>query len=206
VLAYRGIGSTLFSQFTAGFGGIADHRQRHGACAWGVIAPASAFSSWHCERHRNGWTATGAGAAVGTGLALVARSWLAPSRSRWRRNRSGALVGGARGAAAIAGGAQALTVPEDWVASRVQGARRSSARAPHGYRARRLSTSNWPQRAHASVLRHPVPSQRVTVNGRILHQHLHPMGHDVSDHRAHSTGAHVIGAPVSARSPGRRAG
>jgi P-type conjugative transfer protein TrbL len=73
-----GIGSTLFSQFTAGFGGDAHHRRRHGdrACR-AVAARLGIFGPGIAAGLVSGGPQLGAGAAVGTGLAVggAARSW-----------------------------------------------------------------------------------------------------------------------------------
>src|SRR5712692_5693529 len=103
-----GIGSTLFSQFTAGFGGnqptIEDAMSMVLAAlsllGLGIFGPGIANGIV------SGGPQLGAGAAVGTGLAaggaIVAGAGLAAGGAGLA---GGALVGGARGAAAIAGGA-----------------------------------------------------------------------------------------------------
>src|SRR5712672_4192835 len=103
-----GIGSTLFSQFTAGFGGnqptIEDAMSMVLAAlsllGLGIFGPGIANGIV------SGGPQLGAGAAVGTGAAaggvVVAGAGLAAGGAGLA---GGALVGGARGAAAIAGGA-----------------------------------------------------------------------------------------------------
>src|SRR3982075_2502957 len=102
-----GIGSTLFSQFTAGFGGnqptIEDAMSMVLAAlsllGLGIFGPGIANGIV------SGGPQLGAGAAVGTGLAaggaILAGAGLAAGGAGLA---GGALVGGARGAAAIAGG------------------------------------------------------------------------------------------------------
>ena len=85
-----GIGSTLFSQFTAGFGGNQPTIDNAMALVLGaLIAPwPRHFRSWHCQRHRIGWTATRCGSCRRHRLGgwWRHRGWRG-SRSRWRRTR-----------------------------------------------------------------------------------------------------------------------
>jgi type IV secretion system protein TrbL len=93
-----GIGSTLFSQFTAGFGGNQPTIDNAMALVLGALSllGLGIFGPGIANGIVSGGPQLGAGAAVGIGLAaggaIVAGA-------------GGALVGGARGAAAIAGGA-----------------------------------------------------------------------------------------------------
>jgi len=102
-----GIGSTLFSQFTAGFGGNQPSIDNAMALVLGALSlSASASLTRDCHGIVSGGPQLGAGAAVGTALAaggaVVAGAGLAAGGVGLA---GGALVGGARGAAAIAGGA-----------------------------------------------------------------------------------------------------
>src|SRR6266481_1081011 len=102
-----GIGSTLFSQFTSGFGG----NQPTIEDAMSMVLAALAllglgiFGPGIANGIVSGGPQLGAGAAVGTGLAaggaIVAGAGLAAGGAGLA---GGALAGGARGAAAIAGG------------------------------------------------------------------------------------------------------
>jgi type IV secretion system protein TrbL len=103
-----GIGSTLFSQFTAGFGGNQPTIDNAMALVLGALAllGLGIFGPGIANGIVSGGPQLGAGAAVGTGLAaggaIVAGAGLAAGGAGLA---GGALVGGARGAAAIAGGA-----------------------------------------------------------------------------------------------------
>ena len=105
-----GIGSTLFSQFTAGFGGnSADDRRCHGAGARGAIAVGPRhFRSRHRQRHRLRRTATRRGRCSRNGLAaggvVAAGAGLAAGGAGLA---GGAIAGAARGGAAILSGATA---------------------------------------------------------------------------------------------------
>src|SRR5437879_7171438 len=98
-----GIGSTLFSQFTAGFGGNQPTIDNAMALVLGALSllGLGIFGPGIANGIVSGGPQLGAGAAVGTGLAaggaIVAGAGLAAGGA--------GLVGGARGAAAIAGGA-----------------------------------------------------------------------------------------------------
>ena len=99
-----GIGSTLFSQFTAGFGGAqTDHRRRHGDGAGGAVAARPRhLRSRHRQRHRlrrpAAWRrrcrrdrARGRRGVVVAGCGLAAgRSGLAVPRAGLRRERAAA--------------------------------------------------------------------------------------------------------------------
>jgi type IV secretion system protein TrbL len=103
-----GIGSTLFSQFTAGFGGNQPTIDNAMALVLGALSllGLGIFGPGIANGIISGGPQLGAGAAVGTGLAaggaIVAGAGLAAGGAGLA---GGALVGGARGAAAIAGGA-----------------------------------------------------------------------------------------------------
>jgi type IV secretion system protein TrbL len=103
-----GIGSTLFSQFTAGFGGNQPTIDNAMALVLGALSllGLGIFGPGIASGIVSGGPQLGAGAAVGTGLAaggaIVAGAGLAAGGAGLA---GGALVGGARGAAAIAGGA-----------------------------------------------------------------------------------------------------
>ena len=103
-----GIGSTLFSQFTAGFGGNQPTIDSAMALVLGALSllGLGIFGPGIANGIVSGGPQLGAGAAVGTGLAaggaIVAGAGLAAGGAGLA---GGALVGGARGAAAIAGGA-----------------------------------------------------------------------------------------------------
>jgi len=103
-----GIGSTLFSQFTAGFGGNQPTIDNAMALVLGALSllGLGIFGPGIANGIVSGGPQLGAGAAVGTGLAaggaIVAGAGLAAGGAGLA---GGALVGGARGAAAIAGGA-----------------------------------------------------------------------------------------------------
>jgi len=102
-----GIGSTLFSQFTAGFGGNQPTIDNAMALVLGALSllGLGIFGPGIANGIVSGGPQLGAGAAVGTGLAaggaIVAGAGLAAGGAGLA---GGALVGGARGAAAIAGG------------------------------------------------------------------------------------------------------
>jgi type IV secretion system protein TrbL len=103
-----GIGSTLFSQFTAGFGGNQPTIDNAMALVLGALSllGLGIFGPGIANGIVSGGPQLGAGAAVGTGLAaggaIVAGAGLAAGGAGLA---GGVLVGGARGAAAIAGGA-----------------------------------------------------------------------------------------------------
>ena len=103
-----GIGSTLFSQFTAGFGGNQPTIDNAMALVLGALSllGLGIFGPGIANGIVSGGPQLGAGAAVGTGLAaggaIVAGAGLAAGGAGLA---GGALVGGARGAAAMAGGA-----------------------------------------------------------------------------------------------------
>ena len=103
-----GIGSTLFSQFTAGFGGNQPTIDNAMALVLGALSllGLGIFGPGIANGIVSGGPQLGAGAAVGTGLAaggaIVAGAGLAAGGAGLA---GGALAGGARGAAAIAGGA-----------------------------------------------------------------------------------------------------
>ena len=102
-----GIGSTLFSQFTAGFGGNQPTIDNAMALMLGALSllGLGIFGPGIANGIVSGGPQLGAGAAVGTGLAaggaIVAGAGLAAGGAGLA---GGALAGGARGAAAIAGG------------------------------------------------------------------------------------------------------
>src|ERR1700737_41553 len=102
-----GIGSTLFSQFTTGFGGNQPTIDNAMALVLGALSllGLGIFGPGIANGIVSGGPQLGAGAAVGTGLAaggaIVAGATLAAGGAGLA---GGALVGGARGAAAIAGG------------------------------------------------------------------------------------------------------
>ena len=79
-----GIGSTLFSQFTAGFGGNQPTIDNAMALVLGALIPPwpRHFRSWHCERHRIGRTAT---RCRRCGRHRLSGRW---RDRRWRRSRS----------------------------------------------------------------------------------------------------------------------
>jgi type IV secretion system protein TrbL len=103
-----GIGSTLFSQFTAGFGGNQPTIDNAMALMLGALSllGLGIFGPGIANGIVSGGPQLGAGAAVGTGLAagglIVAGAGLAAGGAGLA---GGALAGGARGAATIAGGA-----------------------------------------------------------------------------------------------------
>ncbi len=103
-----GIGSTLFSQFTSGFGGNQPTIEDAMALVLAALSllGLGIFGPGIANGIVSGGPQLGAGAAVGTGLAaggaIVAGAGLAAGGAGLA---GGALVGGARGAAAIAGGA-----------------------------------------------------------------------------------------------------
>jgi type IV secretion system protein TrbL len=102
-----GIGSTLFSQFTAGFGGNQPTIDNAMSLVLGALSllGLGIFGPGIANGIVSGGPQLGAGAAVGTGLAaggaIVAGAGLAAGGAGLA---GGALAGGARGAAAIAGG------------------------------------------------------------------------------------------------------
>jgi len=102
-----GIGSALFAQFTAGFGGNQPTIDNAMALVLGALSllGLGIFGPGIANGIVSGGPQLGAGAAVGTGLAaggaIVAGAGLAAGGAGLA---SGALAGGARGAAAIAGG------------------------------------------------------------------------------------------------------
>src|SRR6478672_5374770 len=102
-----GIGSTLFSQFTAGFGGNQPTIDNAMALVLGALSllGLGIFGPGIANGIVSGGPQLGAGAAVGTGLAaggaIVAGAGLAAGGAGLA---GGALAAGARGAAAIAGG------------------------------------------------------------------------------------------------------
>src|SRR6201994_2655697 len=102
-----GIGSTLFSQFTAGFGGNQPTINNAMALMLGALAllGLGIFGPGIANGIVSGGPQLGAGAAVGTGLAaggaVVAGAGVAAGAVGLG---GGALLGGARGAAAVAGG------------------------------------------------------------------------------------------------------
>jgi type IV secretion system protein TrbL len=102
-----GIGSTLFAQFTAGFGGNQPTIDNAMALVLGALSllGLGIFGPGIANGIVSGGPQLGAGAAVGTGLAaggaIVAGAGLAAGGAGLA---GGALAGGARGAAAIAGG------------------------------------------------------------------------------------------------------
>jgi type IV secretion system protein TrbL len=102
-----GIGSTLFAQFTAGFGGNQPTIDNAMALVLGALSllGLGIFGPGIANGIVSGGPQLGAGAAVGTGLAaggaIVAGAGLAAGGVGLA---GGALAGGARGAAAIAGG------------------------------------------------------------------------------------------------------
>ncbi|SDS81149.1 P-type conjugative transfer protein TrbL [Bradyrhizobium canariense] len=102
-----GIGSTLFAQFTAGFGGNQPTIDNAMALVLGALSllGLGIFGPGIANGLVSGGPQLGAGAAVGTGLAaggaIVAGAGLAAGGAGLA---GGALVGGARGAAAMAGG------------------------------------------------------------------------------------------------------
>src|SRR5271169_2312381 len=103
-----GIGSTLFAQFTAGFGGAQPSIDDAMAIVLAALSllGLGIFGPGIANGIVSGGPQLGAGAAVGTGLAaggaILAGAGLAAGGAGLA---GGALVGGARGAAAIAGGA-----------------------------------------------------------------------------------------------------
>jgi type IV secretion system protein TrbL len=103
-----GIGSTLFSQFTAGFGGNQPTIDNAMALVLGALSllGLGIFGPGIANGIVSGGPQLGAGAAVGTGLAaggvIVAGAGLAAGGAGLAGS---ALAGGARGATAIAGGA-----------------------------------------------------------------------------------------------------
>src|SRR5438270_1084465 len=103
-----GIGSTLFSQFTSGFGGNQPTIEIAMALVLAAISllGLGIFGPGIANGIVSGGPQLGAGAAVGSGLAaggaIVAGAGLAAGGGG---RAGGALAGGARGAAAIAGGA-----------------------------------------------------------------------------------------------------
>ena len=126
-----GIGSTLFAQFTAGFGGNQPTVDNAMALVLGALSllGLGIFGPGIANGIVSGGPQLGAGAAVGTGLAaggaIVAGAGLAAGGAGLA---GGALVGGARGAAAIAGGAAGAYRAGGLGGVARQGARRSSAR------------------------------------------------------------------------------
>lgn len=102
-----GIGSTLFTQFTAGFGGNQPTIDSAMALVLGALSllGLGIFGPGIANGIVSGGPQLGAGAAVGTGAAaggaIVAGAGLAAGGVGLA---GGALAGGARGAAAIAGG------------------------------------------------------------------------------------------------------
>jgi type IV secretion system protein TrbL len=102
-----GIGSTLFAQFTAGFGGNQPTIDNAMALMLGALSllGLGIFGPGIANGIVSGGPQLGAGAAVGTGLAaggaIVAGAGLAAGGVGLA---GGALAGGARGAATIAGG------------------------------------------------------------------------------------------------------
>ncbi|SHN84414.1 P-type conjugative transfer protein TrbL [Bradyrhizobium erythrophlei] len=102
-----GIGSTLFAQFTAGFGGNQPTIDNAMALVLGALSllGLGIFGPGIANGIVSGGPQLGAGAAVGTGLAaggaIVAGAGLAAGGAGLA---GGALAGGARGATAIAGG------------------------------------------------------------------------------------------------------
>jgi type IV secretion system protein TrbL len=102
-----GIGSTLFAQFTASFGGNQPTIDNAMALVLGALSllGLGIFGPGIANGLVSGGPQLGAGAAVGTGLAaggvIVAGAGLAAGGAGLA---GGALVGGARGAAAMAGG------------------------------------------------------------------------------------------------------
>jgi type IV secretion system protein TrbL len=102
-----GIGSTLFAQFTAGFGGNQPTIDNAMALVLGALSllGLGIFGPGIANGLVSGGPQLGAGAAVGTGLAaggiVVAGAGLAAGGAGLA---GGALVGGARGATAISGG------------------------------------------------------------------------------------------------------
>ena len=102
-----GIGSTLFAQFTAGFGGNQPTINNAMALVLGALSllGLGIFGPGIANGIVSGGPQLGAGAAVGTGLAaggaIVAGAGLAAGGAGLA---GGALVGGARGAATIATG------------------------------------------------------------------------------------------------------
>jgi type IV secretion system protein TrbL len=102
-----GIGSTLFAQFTAGFGGNQPTIDNAMALVLGALSllGLGIFGPGIANGIVSGGPQLGAGAAVGTGLAaggaIVAGAGLAAGGVGLA---GGALAGGARGAATIAGG------------------------------------------------------------------------------------------------------
>src|SRR6202000_233283 len=103
-----GIGSTLFAQFTAGFGGNQPTLDNPMALGLGALAllGLGIFGPGIANGIVSGGPQLGAGAAIGTGLAaggaVVAGAGLAAGGAGLA---GGALLGGARGAAAVASGA-----------------------------------------------------------------------------------------------------
>lgn len=102
-----GIGSTLFSQFTAGFGGNQPSIDNAMALVLGALSllGLGIFGPGIANGIVSGGPQLGAGAAVGTGLAaggaIAAGAGIAAGGVGLA---GGALMGGARGAASIAGG------------------------------------------------------------------------------------------------------
>jgi type IV secretion system protein TrbL len=102
-----GIGSTLFAQFTAGFGGNQPTIDNAMALVLGALSllGLGIFGPGIANGLVSGGPQLGAGAAVGTGLAaggvIAAGAGLAAGGAGLA---GGALVGGARGATAMAGG------------------------------------------------------------------------------------------------------
>jgi type IV secretion system protein TrbL len=103
-----GIGSTLFAQFTSGFGGTQPTIDNAMAMVLGALSllGLGIFGPGIANGIVSGGPQLGAGAAVGTGLAaggaIVAGAALAAGGAGLA---GGALVGGARGAATVVGGA-----------------------------------------------------------------------------------------------------
>src|SRR5919197_2671665 len=102
-----GIGSTLFSQFTAGFGGNQPTIDKAMALVLGALSllGLGIFGPGIANGIVSGGPQLGAGAAIGTGLAaggaIVAGAGLAAGGAGLA---GGALAGGARGAATVATG------------------------------------------------------------------------------------------------------
>ena len=102
-----GIGSTLFSQFTAGFGGNQPTIDNAMALVLGALSllGLGIFGPGIANGIVSGGPQLGAGAAVGTGLAaggaIVAGAGIAAGGAGLT---GGALAAGARGAATVAGG------------------------------------------------------------------------------------------------------
>ena len=128
-----GIGSTLFSQFTAGFGGNQPTIEDAMALVLAALSllGLGIFGPGIANGIVSGGPQLGAGAAVGTGLAaggvVAAGAGLLPA---WRRGTRGALAGAARGSAAVARRSRCLSRQWDGRRVRMTSALRRAAASP----------------------------------------------------------------------------